>query len=58
MRIDYVGNSTLKTPVHSLHLKNVLLVPSIQKSLLSIHRLTTDNPIFIEYHSRYFLVTN
>jgi hypothetical protein len=55
MRIDYVGSSTLKSPARDLDLKNVLLVPSTQKSLLSIHRLTTDNPIFIEYHSHYFL---
>jgi hypothetical protein len=56
MRIDHVGNSTLKPPARDLHLKNVLLVPSTQKHLLCIHRLTTDNPIFIEYHSHYFLV--
>jgi hypothetical protein len=56
MRINYIGNSTLQTPTRNLHLNKILHVPSTQKNLLSIHKLTTDNPIFIEYHSRYFLV--
>jgi hypothetical protein len=56
MRISYIGNSTLQTHERNLHLNNILLVPSTQKNLLSVHRLTTDNPIFIEYHSHYFLV--
>jgi hypothetical protein len=55
MRISYIGNSTLQTPECNLHLNNVLLVPSTQKNLLSVHRLTNDNPIFIEYHSRYYV---
>jgi hypothetical protein len=45
MRINYVGNSTLQTPTSQY-----------TKNLLSVHKLITDNPIFIEYHSRYFLV--
>jgi hypothetical protein len=56
MKIIYVGNYTSQTPSHNLDLNNILHVPSTHKNLLSIHRLTTDNPIFIEYHSRYFLV--
>jgi hypothetical protein len=56
MRISYIDNSTLQIPERNLHLNNVLSVPSTQKNLLSVHRLTTDNPIFIEYHSHYFLV--
>jgi hypothetical protein len=27
-----------------------------KKNILSVHKLTIDNPIFIDYHSRYFLV--
>jgi hypothetical protein len=56
MRISYIDNSTLQIPERNLHLNNVLSIPSTQKNLLSVHRLTTDNPIFIEYHSHYFLV--
>jgi hypothetical protein len=58
MRINYVSNSTLQTPGHNIYLNNILHVPCTQKNLLSIHRLTTDNPIFIEYHSHYFLVND
>jgi hypothetical protein len=56
MRISYVGNSTLQTPTCNLHLNNILHVPRTQKNLLSVHSLTIDNPIFIKYHSCYFLV--
>jgi hypothetical protein len=56
MRINYVDNSTLQTPTCHLVLNKILHIPSKQKSLLSVHKLTTVNPIFIEYHSRYFLV--
>jgi hypothetical protein len=56
MMINYVGHSTLHTPTHNIHLNNILHVPSTHKNLLSVHKLTTDNPIFIEYHSHYFLV--
>jgi hypothetical protein len=56
MGIDYIGNSILHTPTRDLYLNKVLHVPSTHKNLVSIHRLTTDNPIFIEYHSHYFLV--
>jgi hypothetical protein len=53
MRISYIVNSTLQTLERNLHLNNVRLV---QNNLLSVHRLTTDNSIFIEYHSHYFFV--
>jgi hypothetical protein len=56
MRINYIGNYTLQTPTRNLHLNKNLHVPSTQQNLLSVHMLTTNNPSFIEYHSRYFLV--
>jgi hypothetical protein len=56
MRINYVGNSSLQTPIHNLYLNNILHVSNTHKNLLFVHRLTIDNPMFIEYHSRYFLV--
>jgi hypothetical protein len=56
MRISYTGNSTLQIHERNLHLNNILLVPSTQKNICSVYRLTTNNPIFIEYHSHYFLV--
>jgi hypothetical protein len=56
MRINYVGNSTLQSLGCNIYLNNILHVPCTQNNLLSVYRLSTDNPIFIEYHSRYFLV--
>jgi hypothetical protein len=56
MGIDYIGNSILHTPTRNLCLNKILYVPTTHKNLVSIHRLTTHNPIFIEYHSCYFLV--
>ena len=34
----------------SLILNNILYVPQIAKNLLSIAKLTTDNPVFVEFH--------
>jgi hypothetical protein len=56
MQITHVGNSTLSTPSRILTLKNVLHVPSSQKNLMSIHRFTRDNHVFVEYHPYFFLV--
>jgi hypothetical protein len=56
MQIIHVGNSTLHTPSRDLFLKNVLHVPSSKKNLVSIHRFTRDNHVFIEYHPYFFLV--
>jgi hypothetical protein len=56
MRINYVGNSILQTPTRNLYLNKILHALLTQKNILSVHKLTTDNPIFIEYHSHYFLV--
>jgi hypothetical protein len=50
MKINHIGHSILHTPNHSLHLKNILHVPSASKNLLYVHKLTLDNHVFIEYH--------
>jgi hypothetical protein len=56
MHITHIGNSTLYTPSRILSLKYVLHVPSSHKNLVSIHRFTRDNHVFVEYHSYFFLV--
>jgi Zn-dependent M28 family amino/carboxypeptidase len=55
MWIAHVGQSTLFTPHHNLSLKNVLHVHSSQRNLVSIHRFTHDNHVFVEYHHYVFL---
>jgi len=56
MRINQIGRSFVRTPNQNLVLNNVLYVPEANKSLTSIHRLTSDNHAFIEYHPNYFLI--
>jgi histone deacetylase 1/2 len=50
MSISHVGHAIVKTPSKPLHLKNVLHVPNATKNLVSIHRFTRDNDVFIEFH--------
>ena len=56
MMISHVGQSIVKTPHCDIHLKDVLHVPSASKNLLSVHRITLDNGVFIEFHSFFFLI--
>jgi hypothetical protein len=56
MIIQHIGNSTLHTPHSSLHLRNILHVPSAIKNLLSAHKIVLDNNAFIEIHPFFFLI--
>jgi serine protease inhibitor len=56
MKINHISHSILHTPNSSLHLKNILHVPCASKNLLSVHKLTLDNHVFIEYHPFFFLI--
>jgi hypothetical protein len=56
MQITHVGHATLHSPSRILSLKNVMHVPNSQRNLVSIHRFTRDNHVFVEYHPHFFLV--
>jgi hypothetical protein len=56
MSISYTGQSTLHTPYHHILLNRVLHVPCKKKRLIYVHKLTSDNHVYLEYHPRYFLV--
>jgi hypothetical protein len=56
MNISHIGNSILRTPHGSFDLKNILHVPSAFKNLLSVHRFTLDNHVFIEFYPFFFLI--
>ena len=56
MRINQVGQSFVHTPSRDLVLNNVLYVPEASMNLASVHRLTSDNNAFIEYHPKHFLI--
>jgi hypothetical protein len=54
MEIVHVGDSILHSPSIDIHLKHVLHVPKAHKNLASVHRLTRDNCVFLEFHPDYF----
>jgi hypothetical protein len=56
MKIQHIGSTTLHTPSHDLVLNNILHVPTANKNLVSVHRLTLDNHVFLELHPWYFLI--
>jgi hypothetical protein len=56
MNIRHIGQSTVRTPIRNLQLQNILHVPSAKKNLISVHRLTSDNNVFLEFHPNFFLI--
>jgi histone deacetylase 1/2 len=51
MRITHIGQaSLLASSSRALHLRNVLRVPSVTRSLLSVPKFTRDNDVFVEFH--------
>jgi hypothetical protein len=56
MNISHVGHTIVNSPSKTLHLKNILHIPQATKSLISVHRFTKDNNVYIEFHPWYFYV--
>jgi histone deacetylase 1/2 len=56
MNISNIGHATLHTPNRNLHLKNILHVPKAHKNLASVHRITSDKNVFLEFHPNFFLI--
>lgn len=54
--IKSVGTTSFPSNSHSLLLNNILYVPAITKTLLSISQFTKDNKIYIEFHHDICLV--
>jgi hypothetical protein len=50
MDICYIGHNIVHTPHRSIYLNNILYVPRTKKNLGSIHCLTSDNSISMEFH--------
>jgi histone deacetylase 1/2 len=55
MEIKHIGHSILHTPHSSFSLNNILHVPSASKNLLSVHKITRENNVFIEFRPFIFL---
>ena len=56
MDISHIGNSIVHTPSKNIHLKKVLFIPQATKNLASIHKLTHDNDVFLEFHPSFFCI--
>jgi hypothetical protein len=56
MDISYIGHNIVCTPHRPIYLNNILYVPQTKKNLVSVHRLTHDNSISIEFHPSFFLI--
>ncbi|XP_015167476.1 uncharacterized protein [Solanum tuberosum] len=54
--IYHIGDSKLLSSSRSQHLKNILFVSEITKSLLSVAQFTVDNNVFFEIHPYFCLV--
>ena len=54
MEIEQIGHSIVHAHNRNLHLNNVLYVQQASKSLVSVHKLASDNNVFLEFHPNYF----
>ena len=54
--ITHLGSSTIPTSNGNLYLRNVLLVPSIHKNLLSVQRFCIDNQAIFMFDGHRFCV--
>lgn len=55
MGISHIGHTIVHTPNKHIRLNNILYVPEAKKNLVSVHRLTSDNSVFLEFHPNFFL---
>ena len=56
LEIANTGSTLLPSNTRSLHLKNVLHVPTIARNLLSVNKLCTDNNVSVEFYPTMFQV--
>ncbi|KAF8407173.1 hypothetical protein HHK36_006299 [Tetracentron sinense] len=56
LKISHIGEEKVSNGDISIPLKNVLLVPKIKKSLLSVSQLTSDYPYYFEFDKFQFAI--
>lgn len=56
LKIVQSGTSTLSSTSKSFVLNQILLIPDIQKNLLSVQHFCLDNNVFFEFRASFFLV--
>jgi hypothetical protein len=56
LHISQIGSSILTPLKTPFVLKQLLIVPKIQKNLISVQQFCSDNVVYFEYHNRFFLI--
>ena len=56
LAVSHIGSLALHSPHRTFTLRDTLCVPNLCKNLISVHHLTKQNNIFVEFHPFYFLV--
>ena len=56
LQISQIGSSILTPLKTQFVLKQILLVPKIQKNLIYVQQFCSDNLVFFEFHDRFFLI--
>ena len=54
--VSHIGSLVLHSPHRTFTLRDTLCVPNLCKNLISVHHLTKQNNVFVEFHPFYFLV--
>jgi histone deacetylase 1/2 len=56
LSITHIGHSSITGSNRPLYLNSILVAPKINKHLISVKKLATDNDAFVEFHPKYFCV--
>ena len=56
LAVSHIGSLALHSPHRNFTLRDTLCVPNLCKNLISVHHLTKQNNVFVEFHPFYFLV--
>lgn len=58
LNITHVGDATLSSGTSEIILRDVLLVPKLERSIPSIGHLTSDYPVNCKFSNRDFVIKN
>ena len=56
LAVSHIGSLALHSPHRTFTLHDTLCVPNLCKNLISMHHLTKQNDVFVEFQPFYFLV--
>lgn len=56
LSITHIGNSSITGSIHPLYLNHILHAPKINRHLISVRKLSSNNNVFVEFYPKSFLV--